>query len=103
MRRLLLALALLLAGCAADRLVVSQAPPPIPDEPRTRKPGTDVFWQNGHWAWDDARGVYYWEAGGWSPERRGELWIPGYWERVEEDGRIEGWSWVEPRWDRLPE
>jgi hypothetical protein len=95
--------ALLAGGCAAAPLVVSQAPPPARDDPPTRKPASHVFWQGGRWAWDDAKGIYFWSAGGWVAERPGELWIPGYWRRVEEEGQVEGWTWVEPRWERLPE
>jgi hypothetical protein len=93
-----LALALL-TSCAAERTIVAKAPPPARVETPTRKPGSTVFWQPGHWAWDASKGLYYWEAGGWIPERTHELLIPGYWERVEEQGNVQGWAWVEPRWE----
>ncbi|MCW8140701.1 MAG: hypothetical protein KIT58_17515 [Planctomycetota bacterium] len=101
MTRLLpLLLTLALAGCASERVLVPDAPPPERREEPTPSPGGHAVWFSGHWAWDPAKRLYYWEAGRWDRERPGELWIPGYWERVEEDGKVLGWAWVEPRWER---
>ncbi len=101
MRLLTLALALALAGCTgAERQIVYQDPPPLREERPTKKTGTHVFWQEGHWAWRD--GLYYWSSGGWEQERERQLWIPGYWRAVEEEGKPRGWEWVEPRWEEIP-
>lgn len=102
MTRLLLAGLLLLAGCAASSPIVEKAPPPIPDERPGRKPAAHVFWQQGHWGWDEGKQLYFWSAGGWAPERKDEVWIPGYWTRVEDGGDVQGWRWVEPRWEPVP-
>jgi hypothetical protein len=98
MRRLLLALALV-AGCATSSPLVSQAPPAAQAEQPSSKPAPHVFWQHGHWAWNAEKQLYFWDAGGWAPERAGEVWIPGYWTRVEDQGKVQGWRWVEPRWE----
>ena len=95
------ALTVALTGCAgAERQVIYEDPPPPRDERPTKKPGTHVFWQEGHWAWKD--GLYYWSSGGWEQERERQLWIPGYWRAVEEEGKPRGWEWVEPRWEEIP-
>lgn len=99
--RLALALtaALALGGCAAPRTVVGQAPPQPRSDVPPPSPGAHVVWHSGHWAWDADKSIYFWEAGRWAEERPGQVWIPGYWERVEEDGVIQGWAWVDPRWE----
>lgn len=99
MSRLGLVLALWLCGCAAEAAIVPEAPPPAREETRPKKPPGDVFWQDGHWAWKEPD-LWFWEAGGWAQERAGWLWIPGHWRRVEEDGQVKGWTWVEPRWEQ---
>lgn len=100
MKRSLLALALSLAACASDPALVPEGPPDARVESRGKKPPGDVFWQDGHWSWRDGDRLWFWEAGGWAQERPGFLWIPGAWRRVEEDGQIKGWTWVEPRWEQ---
>jgi hypothetical protein len=99
MTRVALGLVLFLAGCATSAPLVEKAPPAVQDEQPTKKPASHVFWQHGHWAWDESKQLYYWEAGGWVPERQDEVWIPGYWTRVEDGGQIKGWTWVDERWE----
>ncbi|MCO5170062.1 MAG: hypothetical protein M9894_27315 [Planctomycetes bacterium] len=99
-RALALALLVGLSGCAAERVIVPDAPPAARREHPTPSPGGHAVWLTGHWAWDAEKRLYYWEAGRWERDRPGQLWIPGYWERVEEDGQVKGWAWVEPRWER---
>lgn len=98
-----LALLLPLAGCSATSPVIARKPPEPLKEEQTRKPGADVFWQDGHWAWSGSKQQYYWVAGSWAQEQRGWVWIPGYWEPVDEQGKRLGWRWTEPRWIRQSE
>lgn len=96
---LLLGFALACGGCASQSDVIVERDPPDPkEESRGRKPGSDVFWKSGHWAWDAKANHFYWVTGGWAPDRPGRFWIPGYWEPVKEEGKS-GWRWVEPRWE----
>lgn len=99
-----LALVLALAGCATSASpVVKQAPPPpSAEKPPHGSPTPGHFWRSGHWAWDEDEQLYYWETGRWAETRSGELWIPGYWTRVEDQGEVQGWQWIEPRWEPEP-
>lgn len=99
LRALALAAALLGSGCAAERMIVAQDPPAPKQETPPPSPGAHVIWHSGRWVWDADKELFFWEAGRWEPARSGQVWIPGYWERVEEDGRVLGWAWVDPRWE----
>jgi hypothetical protein len=107
-RRWLVSLVLaVICGCTAPNPIVPREPPMPKEERRPLKPGSEVFWQSGHWAWDPEVRHYYWSAGGWAKERQDRFWIPGYWDPVTE-GDEKGWRWVDERWahkeelDQLP-
>ena len=100
---LLLSSALLLGcGGGGSASLVTKEPPPPQEEVRLKQPGTDVFWQPGHWAWNGEQSQFYWVAGSWEREREGFFWLPGYWESVDEAG-AKGWRWTEARWARTEE
>ncbi len=97
-------LALLLScavGCATGgaATVAPERPPDPREEVRPPKPGADVFWQSGHYAYDQESG-YYWVAGRWAQPRRGWIWLPGYWEAVDAKDGARTWRWHAPRWER---
>jgi hypothetical protein len=92
---MLVAVALLTAGCIVRAPVVVKAPPPPPAvqaEVAPPQPGPAYVWLPGHWAW--RRGAYVWAPGHWAiPEAPGYVWIPGRW--VPRGG---GYAWVEGHW-----
>ena len=97
---LVLALCLLGAvGCATSEVVVDRTPPPPQEETLGKKPNGDVFWMDGHWAWDSGSKHFYWVSGQWASPRSGRIWQNAYWEPVE-GGK---YRFVPARWDRLDE
>lgn len=89
MRRILFALALLLATAPqfshpasaqiAMGVSVAIAPPPLPLYDQPPIPGPGYIWTPGYWAWDG--GDYYWVPGTWVlPPAVDLLWTPGYWD-----------------------
>ena len=102
MRRLLLALVLSISGCQATNPIIELDPPtPRTDEP-TARPGADMYWRSGHYAWNEEKQIYYWINGTWEPSRSGHLWFPGDWEPVDDgNGKRLGWRWVDERWQRI--
>ena len=96
-KRFLLALGLTIAiGCAAPEIIVDKSPPPPKSEDQGRKPSGDVFWMDGHWAYDTSVGHFYWVFGRWAQPRTGRIWQNAYWEATPE-GK---YRWVPERWDR---
>lgn len=106
---ILLAAALLPAGCAPNR-PVNVAPqvatgdnlysnPPTQPPPADQKdvvpppPGPHALWWfiPGHWAW---RGQWVWVTGNWRPRpSSGDVWLKGKWEK---QGDI--YVWQKGRW-----
>ncbi len=75
-------------------IIVPKAPPDDIDEiPPDQKPGGDVDWIPGYWAWDDDRNDFIWISGIWRAVPPNRQWIPGYWIKVES-----GFQWVSGYW-----
>ena len=94
MRQILLGLgvALALAGCIVEPVVVRRPLPPPP--PRVEvipvQPGAPYVWVPGHWAW--RHGGYVWLPGYWAvPAQPAYVWVPGAWVP-------RGGGWVERHW-----
>lgn len=102
MRRILLMAALMLSACTASNPIVDAEPPPAKVDEPTARPGADMYWRSGHYAWDGDKQIHYWINGTWEPSRPGYLWFPGEWEPVDDSGgqRL-GWRWVDERWQRI--
>ncbi|MEZ6187528.1 MAG: hypothetical protein R3F62_21280 [Planctomycetota bacterium] len=99
---LVLALTLILGGCAggAETLQVAKQPPPDKPETQPARPPGDVFWSPGYWSWEPETEVFYWTPGAWVATREGERWRPGNWKPVEtEQGRL--WQWTSGEWVRV--
>jgi len=67
-----------------------RAPPPPHVEVHDPQPGS--VWINGHWSWRE--GGWRWQSGRYEPERPGEVWEQGAWERRSKSG----WYWREGYW-----
>jgi WXXGXW repeat (2 copies) len=75
-------------------IIVPKAPPDDIDElPPEQKPGGDVDWIPGYWAWDDDRNDFIWISGIWRAVPPNRQWIPGYWIKVENS-----FQWVSGYW-----
>ncbi len=100
-RRAVLCAALLLAGCASTGPIITIAPPRAQVEETPARPGEDMEWHSGHYAFNESKEIYYWVHGIWEPARKGYLWFPGEWEPVGSNGERLGWRWLEGRWERI--
>ena len=94
---LLAAPLLLLTACVSSQVVVDKPPPAPKSEARGKKPSGDVFWKDGHWAWDGGSRHFYWVSGGWAAPREGRIWQNAYWEPI----GAGKYRWVPERWDRI--
>lgn len=96
MKKIILSLSLLLAGCVLVNRVSAQvsigisvhiAPPAIPVYEQPPCPVEGYIWIPGYWAYGDDG--YYWVPGYWeAPPQVGYYWTPGYWAFV---GGVYGW------------
>jgi hypothetical protein len=89
-----LALAALLAGCAAGGMYVEVAPPPSP-EAVVVAPRPGWAWVEGRWEWSGVQ--WTWIQGYWVTERPGYVWVQGQW--IDYGGR---WQWRGGHWRRAP-
>ena len=68
--------------------VIRRPPPARPARrrvTRSKRPGTQHVWVEGHWEWRN--GDYVWVSGRWErPQRGRSAWVPGRWEQ-----RGNGW------------
>lgn len=86
--------ALALAGCVAQPVVVKRPPPrpPARAEIAPLPPTPAHVWIAGHWAWHRER--YVWIPGHWEvPAAPGYVWVPGGWMP-----RGDGYVWVDGHW-----
>jgi hypothetical protein len=87
-------IALALAGCVAQPVVVKRPPPrpPARAEIAPLPPTPAHVWIAGHWAWHRER--YVWIPGHWEvPAAPGYVWVPGGWMP-----RGDGYVWVDGHW-----
>ena len=78
-----LVLMALSAACFAQTqigVMITFAPPPLPEYDQPVCPAEGYIWTPGYWAYGDDFDDYYWVPGTWveAPEV-GFLWTPGYW------------------------
>ena len=87
-------IALALAGCVAQPVVLKRPPPrpPARAEIAPLPPTPAHVWIAGHWAWHRER--YVWIPGHWEvPVAPGYVWVPGGWMP-----RGDGFVWVDGHW-----
>jgi len=60
---------------------------------KTRKPGPNYIWIEGHWVWKN--GTWRWRNGYWVKKKKGKVWIPGRWS-VRNGRKV----WVKGHWVR---
>ena len=82
------------SGCASRTrtAVVIEAPPAPRVERRSRMPGKNYVWAQGHWGW--SRGRHVWVPGRWIKAKKNHTWVDGYW-----DKRGGEWVYVKGYWD----
>jgi hypothetical protein len=73
-------------------VVVIEAPPAPRVERRSRAPGKNYVWAQGHWGW--SRGRHVWVPGHWIKAKKNHTWVDGYW-----DKRGGEWVYVKGYWD----
>ena len=78
-------------GASAPRM-----PPPLVDElPPDQKPdGDNVAWIPGYYQWDEERKNFVWISGFWRVMPPGRKWIPGYWNKQDDNSS----QWVSGYW-----
>ncbi len=96
MRYVLLAIALLLAGCTITTRtmrpgVIVYDPPPPARVSVQMAPYEGAVWVDGYWAWDG--GSWYWVDGHWEAPRNGYVYVQPNWQR-----RGTSWVFVPGRW-----
>jgi hypothetical protein len=98
----LLAAAVLAAGCGASQRPSTQAPrsevpvetsdmPPPPLMSERMEARSGFVWTQGHWT--NASGEWHWLPGRWESERPGHVWQEGRWQQ-----RGKRWHRFEGRW-----
>ncbi|HEY7577985.1 MAG TPA: hypothetical protein VH855_10340 [Acetobacteraceae bacterium] len=92
MKRMLVAIVLLLIGCTEP-----SAPPPVPPPmaeavPKPPVSPVPLVWQPGHWDW--AGSSYVWTPGQYvDAANHSGNWMPSYWEKTGS-----GWVWQPAHW-----
>lgn len=76
--------------------IETQPPPPI-TERIPPKPGPDIEWVHGYWAWAPDRKDFLWVSGVWRRPPPGMQWIYGIWKHYDE-----GWVRIQGFWSREP-
>jgi hypothetical protein len=79
----------------SERIVVTQAPPPMRAEQSGIAPDERHVWIPGYWMHADQRWI--WVPGHWETRPRVDAtWIPGRWDK-ETAGK--GWVWIPGHWE----
>lgn len=109
MTALALALVIVTSGCIhshhadrravvavpAERIIVTEAPPPEKVEAVGIAPDNNLVWISGYWMRGDNRWI--WVPGHWDARPRSQAtWVPGSWEK---DTSAKGWFWKPGHWE----
>ncbi|KAA3610514.1 MAG: hypothetical protein D8M58_06710 [Calditrichaeota bacterium] len=88
-------ISLFFAGNANSQIIVTKKPnKPKVLVVKTKQPGSNYVWINGHWKVH--KNKYVWKKGHWVKARKHHVWIPGHWKEVRK-----GWKWIPGHWKNL--
>jgi hypothetical protein len=76
-------------------VVPKQPPAPVEEQPPDQRPeGDHVVWIPGYWAWSADTEGFLWVSGIWREAPPGRRWVPGAWQKVDD----QGWRWISGFW-----